>query len=94
MVDDVKQWVTALAGTSIALTGVWPMQALAQAQYPERLIRAVVPFATGGTNDIVARLSGAKLAEKLNQSVVIDNRGGANGAIGTEMAARSLPSTS
>lgn len=59
--------------------------------YPERPVRFIVPFAPGGTNDIVARLSGIRLAEKLNQSVVIDNRGGANGVIGTEMAARSQP---
>jgi len=59
--------------------------------YPDRPIRFIVPFAPGGTNDIVARLSGAKLAEKLNQSVVVDNRGGANAAIGTEMAARAQP---
>src|SRR3954471_16460705 len=59
--------------------------------YPDRPIRFIVPFAPGGTNDIVARLSGAKLAEKLNQSVVVDNRGGANALIGTEMAARAQP---
>ena len=59
--------------------------------YPDRPIRFIVPFAPGGTNDIVARLSGAKLAEKLNQSVVVDNRGGANAVIGTEIAARSPP---
>ena len=77
MVDDVKQWVTALAGTSIALTGVWPMQALAQAQYPERLIRAVVPFATGGTNDITARMITPHLAKTLGHQVVVENRPGA-----------------
>ncbi len=67
-----------------------PSIACAQS-YPDRPIRFIVPFAPGGTNDIVARLSGAKLAEKLNQSVVVDNRGGANAVIGTEMAARALP---
>ena len=80
-----------LSGALIAAVS-FMLGSFAHAQnYPERPIRFIVPFAPGGTNDIVARLSGAKLAEKLNQSVVIDNRGGANGAIGTEMAARSLP---
>jgi len=66
--------------------------ATAQAQnYPDRPIRFIVPFAPGGTNDIVARLSGAKLSENLGQPVVVDNRGGANAAIGTEIAARALP---
>ena len=80
-----------LRGALIAAVS-FMLGSLAYAQnYPERPIRFIVPFAPGGTNDIVARLSGAKLAEKLGQQVVIDNRGGANGAIGTEMAARSLP---
>ncbi|MCX7137094.1 MAG: tripartite tricarboxylate transporter substrate-binding protein [Proteobacteria bacterium] len=66
--------------------------ATAQAQnYPDRPIRFIVPFAPGGTNDIVARLSGDKLSENLGQPVVVDNRGGANAAIGTEIAARALP---
>jgi tripartite-type tricarboxylate transporter receptor subunit TctC len=66
--------------------------AIAAAQtYPDRPIRFIVPFAPGGTNDIVARLSGARLAENFNQSVVVDNRGGGNAVIGTEMAARAQP---
>jgi len=59
--------------------------------YPDRPIRFIVPFAPGGTNDIVARLSGARLAENLNQSVVVDNRSGANAVIGTEVAAHAQP---
>jgi tripartite-type tricarboxylate transporter receptor subunit TctC len=60
-------------------------------QYPARPIRLIVPFPPGGSNDIVARLIGAQLTERLGKSVVVDNRGGAGGTIGTEAAVRSQP---
>jgi tripartite-type tricarboxylate transporter receptor subunit TctC len=63
-------------------------QALAQT-YPDRPIRMIVPFAAGGTVDIVARIAGAKLTDMTGSRVVVDNRGGAGGIIGTEMTARS-----
>jgi tripartite-type tricarboxylate transporter receptor subunit TctC len=75
----------------LAAACVLAASSVAAQEYPDRPIRFIVPFAPGGTNDIVARLSGAKLAESLGQSVVVDNRGGANAAIGTEIAARALP---
>ena len=58
------------------------------AAYPERPIRVVVPVPPGGAIDIVGRLFGQKMAEVFGQSVVIDNRGGANGIIGTDIVAR------
>ena len=65
---------------------------LAQAQkYPEKPIRFIVPFPPGGGNDILARAMQPKLSELLGQSVVVDNRGGAGGNLGTELAAKSPP---
>ena len=64
--------------------------AAAHAQdYPHKPIRLVVPFAAGGGTDILARLIGAELAERMGQPVVIDNRGGSGGIIGTNIVAKS-----
>ena len=68
------------------------MPAMAQAQnYPNKSIRMVVPFPPGGSPDIVGRLIAAKIAERLNVQVVVDNRGGAGGIIGSEIVARAVP---
>ena len=63
----------------------------ARAEYPERLIRAIVPFATGGTNDITARLISPYLSKALGQSVIVENRPGAGGNIGLVATAKSVP---
>jgi tripartite-type tricarboxylate transporter receptor subunit TctC len=65
--------------------------ASAQSQYPNRPIRFVVPLATGGALDIASRLFGQKLSDAFGQQVVIDNRPGAGGMIGAELAARASP---
>ena len=63
----------------------------AGASYPVRPIRVIVPQAPGGSNDIFARYIGAALAERVGRQVVIDNRPGADGMIGTEIVARANP---
>jgi tripartite-type tricarboxylate transporter receptor subunit TctC len=63
----------------------------ADAPYPDRPVRMMVPFPPGGANDIVARLVSQKLSERWNKPVVIDNRAGAGGNIGTEVGARANP---
>jgi tripartite-type tricarboxylate transporter receptor subunit TctC len=63
----------------------------AQQPYPSRPIRLIVGFAPGGNTDTVARVVGQKLGERLGTQVVIDNRGGAGGTIGTDIAARATP---
>jgi len=65
--------------------------AAAAEQYPTKPVRLIVPFPPGGSNDIVARMIGNELTGKLGQQVIIDNRGGAGGIIGSEIAANSAP---
>jgi tripartite-type tricarboxylate transporter receptor subunit TctC len=63
----------------------------AGAQYPTRAIRLVVPFAAGGSTDLIARVVAEQLRKELGQPVVVENRGGAAGALGTEEVAKSTP---
>lgn len=63
----------------------------AAAAYPNKALRLVVPFPPGGGNDILARTLGQRLAEVVSQQVVVDNRGGAGGALGATIAAQANP---
>jgi len=67
------------------------VQIAAAADYPHRPIRLIVPYAAGGTSDILARIVGQKLTEVWQQQVVIDNRAGANGNIGSDIVAKADP---
>jgi tripartite-type tricarboxylate transporter receptor subunit TctC len=73
------------------LAGALTPTARAADPYPDRPIRLIVPFPAGGGTDIVARVLGQKLHESLGQPVIIDNRGGAGGTIGTAQAAKAAP---
>jgi len=77
----------AAAGFLLALTA----SAAAQADYPNRPIRLIIPFPPGGSNDVVARMVATQLGERLGKQIIVDNRGGAGGTIGTDAAARAAP---
>ncbi|HUP93303.1 MAG TPA: tripartite tricarboxylate transporter substrate binding protein [Burkholderiales bacterium] len=80
------------AALALALCGVCTQFAAhAQQTYPAKAIRMIVPFAPGGGSDVTARILSAKLSERLKQHVIVDNRTGAGGAIGTEIAAKAVP---
>jgi len=82
--------ITLIRPVLLATLGMGTALAMAQS-YPNKPIRFLVGFVAGGTNDIVARALAQKLTETLGQSVVVENRGGANTAIATEAAARAAP---
>jgi tripartite-type tricarboxylate transporter receptor subunit TctC len=60
-------------------------------EYPNRQIRLIIPFPPGGSNDVVGRLVARHLSDRLGQQVYVDNRGGAGGTIGTDIAAKAAP---
>ena len=69
----------------------WPVPAAAQQAYPSKPVRIISPFPPGGGNDALCRIVAQKLVEGLKQQVIVENRAGANGIVGTEVAARSAP---
>ena len=81
---------TYILNTTLALaTAVMPLTAIAQAAYPNKPIRLIVPFPAGGATDILAHALSQKLGEKIGQTVVVENRPGAGGTIGADAAAKS-----
>ena len=75
----------------LAATALPSAARAAESSYPTRPVRLIVPFAAGGSVDLMARVIAGKLSQQIGQSVIIDNRPGAGGAIGAELAARSAP---
>lgn len=80
-----------LLGCAIAWLAFAAAAATAQPVYPSRLVRIVVPLPPGGSNDLLARVAAKRLSASLGQPVVVDNRPGAGGNIGTEFVAKSAP---
>jgi tripartite-type tricarboxylate transporter receptor subunit TctC len=74
------------AALLVALTA-----AAAAQDYPAKPVRLIIPFPPGGSNDVVGRMIATQLSEKLGKQVVVDNRAGAGGVIGTEIAANAAP---
>lgn len=80
-----------LGAATALVTGTVPGLAFAQPEYPNRAVRVVVPFAPGGTVDVVARILSVAWTELLAQPFVIDNRSGAGGTAGADNVAKSPP---
>ena len=78
-------------GLCIALLALVAASSPALGAYPERPVRVIVPFSPGGTADFVGRIVGEALSNELKQQMVVDNRGGAGSALGTQLAARDTP---
>jgi tripartite-type tricarboxylate transporter receptor subunit TctC len=82
----MNRWKATFAAIACGVftTGAW-------AQYPNRTIKLVVPFSAGGSTDIIARLTAEQMRKEMGQVVVVENVGGAAGALGTEQVAQATP---
>ena len=80
--------VLAAAAAAVVLAAL-PLAAHAQASYPDKPVRFIVPYPPGGGTDVIARIVQEKFAQALAQPVLIENRGGAAGSLGTDIAAKS-----
>src|SRR5687767_7327455 len=76
---------------AIFVLGIFVASSVVAQDYPNRPVRLIVPYPPGGPTDIMGRIVSEVLTRRLNQNVVVDNRGGAATAIGAEMAARAQP---
>ncbi|WP_338878885.1 tripartite tricarboxylate transporter substrate binding protein [Achromobacter veterisilvae] len=84
----IRTWLTlAAAALAVSATGA----AAAQGSYPDRPIRLIVPFPPGGTSDVVGRIFAEALGRQIGQTVVVENRGGAGGTVGTRAVASAPP---
>ena len=75
--------ITLVAGLTLLLPALAPAQ-----DFPTKSIKLIVPFPAGGPNDIIARIVGQRMSELIKQPVVIDNRGGQGGVLGTDAVAK------
>ena len=86
----MKSLTSLTSATLLTLALITPQHLQAQ-PYPSKPVRLIVPYAPGGATDIISRASAIELSKTLGQSVVVDNRPGAGGNVGAEMAAKSAP---
>ena len=77
----VSTWLKRLAALALSLAGT---AALAQAAWPSKPIKLIVPYGAGSSPDVIARIMGEKLATRLGQPVIVDNRAGAAGRLAVE----------
>src|SRR6516164_2490421 len=82
-----RDFIILVGGSAMIL----PASTDAVEAFPNRPIRLVVPYPPGGGTDIVGRVLGDKLSASLGQPIVVDNRGGAGGVLGTEIVAKATP---
>lgn len=87
----MKSWPACLFLALSALATQTHAQTTKAAQWPQRPVRMIVPFPAGGSTDIIARLIAPHLTEEFGQQFIVDNRSGAGGTIGSEIAARATP---
>ncbi|MBL8339911.1 MAG: tripartite tricarboxylate transporter substrate binding protein [Rubrivivax sp.] len=83
--------LAAFGAALAALAGVLPLAAHAQATYPDKPVRFLVPYPPGGGTDVIARIVQERFAATLGQPIVIENKGGAGGSVGTEVVAKAAP---
>jgi tripartite-type tricarboxylate transporter receptor subunit TctC len=87
----LKAFVVAVLALGCFASGAALAQSADAARYPTRPVRIIVPFGAGGPSDLVARTVAQKMSESMGQQVITENRGGANGVVGVEAVARSVP---
>jgi tripartite-type tricarboxylate transporter receptor subunit TctC len=88
---DWPTWLATMAFAAALAAGRADAQTSPAQSWPAKSIRVIVPYPPGGLSDVFARLIGDKLARRLGQSIVIDNRAGGNTIIGTQATAQSVP---
>lgn len=84
-------WKRSMAALGVAALLAAPLASAQSSNYPDRPIKIVVPFPAGGPTDILARVVGQRMGEQMGQTVVIDNRPGANTGIGASLVAKAQP---
>jgi tripartite-type tricarboxylate transporter receptor subunit TctC len=89
--EEIMNKTTMLIAAALVLGAVMMGQACAQVGYPARPVRLISPFPPGGSVDLIARMVGVTLTEAVGQQVIVDNRSGASGNIGTETAMHAAP---